>query len=179
MKHGVHPNKWTYANIERMRTQMRRMGAMWNWDREAITCDPDFYKWTQWFFLRLYHANLAYREKAPVDFCPNCNTTLAREQVWDGRCERCGTQVIKKDLEQAGSSASPCLRTTAGGTGAHRLARCAKVMQTNSGSAAARRWRSPSAPSRAIPSRSSPPGRIRCGARPLWCWRPNTRWWTR
>ena len=100
IKHGVHPNKWTYANIERMRTQMRRMGAMWNWDREAITCDPDFYKWTQWFFLRFYHANLAYREKAPVDFCPNCNTTLAREQVWDGRCERCGTQVIKKDLEQ-------------------------------------------------------------------------------
>jgi leucyl-tRNA synthetase len=100
IKHGVHPNKWTYANIERMRTQMRRMGAMWNWDHEAVTCDPEFYKWTQWFFRKFYDADLAYREKAPVDFCPNCNTTLAREQVWDGRCERCGAQVIKKDLEQ-------------------------------------------------------------------------------
>ena len=100
IKHGVHPNKWTYANIERMRGQMGRMGAMWNWSHEAITCDPEFYKWTQWFFRKFYDADLAYREKAPVDFCPNCNTTLAREQVWDGRCERCGTLVIKKDLEQ-------------------------------------------------------------------------------
>ena len=100
IKHGVHPKKWTYANIERMRKQMKRMGAMWNWDHEAVTCDPEFYKWTQWFFRRFYDADLAYREKAPVDFCPTCNTTLAREQVWDGNCERCGTPVIKKDLEQ-------------------------------------------------------------------------------
>ena len=100
IKHGVHPNKWTYANIERMRDQMGRMGAMWNWDHEAVTCDPEFYKWTQWFFRKFYDANIAYREQAPVDFCPNCNTTLAREQVWDGKCERCDTPVIKKDLEQ-------------------------------------------------------------------------------
>ena len=83
-----------------MRVQLKRMGAMWAWDHEAITCDPEFYKWTQWFFRKFYDADIAYRELAPVDFCPNCNTTLAREQVWDGRCERCGTQVIKKDLEQ-------------------------------------------------------------------------------
>ncbi|MCB0131875.1 MAG: class I tRNA ligase family protein, partial [Caldilineaceae bacterium] len=70
IKHGVHPNKWTYANIERMRGQMGRMGAMWNWSHEAITCDPEFYKWTQWFFRKFYDADLAYREKAPVDFCP-------------------------------------------------------------------------------------------------------------
>ncbi len=102
IKHKTHPWKWTYANIERMRKQLRSMGAMWAWDREAITCDPRYYRWTQWFFLKLYDMGLAYKQFAAVDFCPNCNTTLAREQVWgeDRRCERCGTPVIKKNLEQ-------------------------------------------------------------------------------
>ena len=102
IKNNIHPNIWTYANIEKMREQMRRMGAMWAWDREAITCDPDYYKWSQWFFRKFYDADLAYREFAPVDWCPSCNTTLAREQVWgeDRRCERCDTQVIKKELNQ-------------------------------------------------------------------------------
>jgi hypothetical protein len=86
-----------------MRGQLRSMGAMWAWDREAITCLPEYYKWTQWFFLKFFEKGLAYRKKrSPVDFCPHCNTTLAREQVWgdDRHCERCGTPVIKKDLEQ-------------------------------------------------------------------------------
>ncbi|MCB0099904.1 MAG: class I tRNA ligase family protein, partial [Caldilineaceae bacterium] len=102
IKNNIHPNKWTYANIDRMRGQLRTMGAMWAWDREAITCDPNYYKWTQWFFLKLYESGMAYREFAPVDWCPSCNTTLAREQVWgdDRHCERCGTPVIKKDLFQ-------------------------------------------------------------------------------
>jgi leucyl-tRNA synthetase len=102
IKRNIHPKVWTYANIERMRQQLRRMGAMWAWDREAISCDPDYYKWSQWFFLRFYEAGLAYREYSPVDWCPNCNTTLAREQVWgeDRHCERCGTPVIKKPLNQ-------------------------------------------------------------------------------
>jgi leucyl-tRNA synthetase len=102
IKHNVHPKEWTYRNIERMRAQLRQMGAMWAWDREAITCDPEYYKWDQWFFLKLYDMGLAYREYAPVDWCPTCNTTLAREQVWgeDRHCERCGTPVIKKNLEQ-------------------------------------------------------------------------------
>ena len=102
IKNNIHPKKWTYANIARMRDQLRRMGAMWAWDREAISCDPDYYKWTQWFFLRFYEAGLAYRDFAPVDWCPNCQTTLAREQVWgdDRVCERCGTPVIKKELNQ-------------------------------------------------------------------------------
>ncbi|GAB4560294.1 MAG: class I tRNA ligase family protein [Anaerolineae bacterium] len=102
IRHGIHPAKWTYQNIERMRRQLRSMGAMWAWDREAITCDPRYYRWTQWFFLKLYDHGLAYRKRAPVDFCPRCNTTLAREQVWgeDRHCERCGTPVIKKELEQ-------------------------------------------------------------------------------
>ncbi len=102
VKRNVHPKEWTYANIERMRVQLRSMGAMWDWRREAVSSDPKYYHWTQWFFIQLYKHGLAYRKMSPVDFCPNCNTTLAREQVWgeDRHCERCGTQVIKKDLEQ-------------------------------------------------------------------------------
>jgi leucyl-tRNA synthetase len=102
VKRNIHPKEWTYANIERMRGQLRSMGAMWDWRREAVSSDPEYYHWTQWFFTQLYKHGLAYRKMSPVDFCPNCNTTLAREQVWgeDRHCERCGTQVIKKDLEQ-------------------------------------------------------------------------------
>ncbi|MCB8984573.1 MAG: leucine--tRNA ligase [Ardenticatenaceae bacterium] len=102
IKNNVHPQKWTFANIERMRGQLRSMGAMFDWEREAVSADPAYYKWTQWFFKKLMELGLAYREKAAVDFCPHCNTTLAREQVWgdDRHCERCGTPVIKKELEQ-------------------------------------------------------------------------------
>jgi leucyl-tRNA synthetase (EC 6.1.1.4) len=102
IKDGIHPKIRTYQNIERMRRQLRSMGAMWDWQREAISSDPEYYKWTQWFFIQLYKHGLAYRKLAPVDFCPKCNTTLAREQVWgdDRHCERCGTPVIKKELEQ-------------------------------------------------------------------------------
>jgi leucyl-tRNA synthetase len=98
----IHPKEWTYANIERMRRQLRSMGAMWDWEREAISSDPEYYTWSEWFFLQFYNNGLAYKTEAPVDFCPHCNTTLAREQVWgeDRHCERCGTPVIKKDLEQ-------------------------------------------------------------------------------
>ncbi|MCB8965329.1 MAG: leucine--tRNA ligase [Ardenticatenaceae bacterium] len=102
IKRSIHPKTWTYANIERMRGQLRSMGAMFDWEREAVSSDPDYYKWTQWFFKKLIELGLAYRKLSAVDFCPNCNTTLAREQVWgeDRHCERCGTPVIKKDLEQ-------------------------------------------------------------------------------
>ncbi len=102
IKEGVHPKKWTYANIDRMRQQLRSMGAMFDWEREAISADESYYRWSQWFFKKLMEMGLAYRKMAAVDFCPHCNTTLAREQVWgdDHHCERCGTPVIKKDLEQ-------------------------------------------------------------------------------
>lgn len=102
IRNNIHPKKWTYNNIERMRDQLKSMGAMFDWRREAISSDPEYYHWTQWFFLKLYEHNLAYRKKSPVDWCPKCNTTLAREQVWgeDRHCERCGTPVIKKNLEQ-------------------------------------------------------------------------------
>lgn len=102
IKRGIHPQKWTYANIDRMRRQLKTMGTMFDWRREAISSDPQYYRWTQWFFTQLYKHGLAYRKMSPVDWCPNCNTTLAREQVWgeDRHCERCGTPVIRKDLEQ-------------------------------------------------------------------------------
>jgi leucyl-tRNA synthetase len=102
IKRNIHPKEWTYKNIDRMRKQLRSMGAMFDWRREAVSADPEYYKWTQWFFTQLYKHGLAYRKMSPVDWCPNCNTTLAREQVWgdDRHCERCETPVIKKNLNQ-------------------------------------------------------------------------------
>jgi leucyl-tRNA synthetase len=102
IKHNIHPKKWTYENIERMRVQMRTMGTMFDWEREVVSSDPAYYKWTEWFFIQLYKHGLAYRKKSAVDWCPKDNTTLAREQVKgdDRVCDRCGTPVIKKELEQ-------------------------------------------------------------------------------
>ena len=102
IKNGIHPKIWTYANIDHMRNQLKSMGAMWDWHREMISCDPEYYRWTQWFFIQLYKHGLAYRKYAAVDWCPKDQTTLAREQVIgdDRHCERCGTPVIKKELEQ-------------------------------------------------------------------------------
>ena len=102
IKNNVHPGKWTYANIDRMRHQLKSMGNSFDWRSEIISADPKYYHWTQWFFNQFYKNNLAYQKFSPVDFCPSCNTTLAREQVHgdDRHCERCGTPVIRKDLKQ-------------------------------------------------------------------------------
>ena len=102
IERNIHPKEWTYKNIENMRRQLRSMGAMWDWSREAISSDPEYYRWTQWFFLQFFKNDLAYKKMSPVDWCPKDNTTLAREQVIgdDRVCERCGTPVIKKDLDQ-------------------------------------------------------------------------------
>ncbi len=100
IKTGIHPEDSTLKNIETMEKQLKSMGAMFNWENEVVTCLPDYYKWTQWLFLKLYEKGLAYRKKAPVNWCPSCNTVLANEQVVEGECERCGTEVTKKDLTQ-------------------------------------------------------------------------------
>ncbi|MGD0352003.1 MAG: leucine--tRNA ligase [Dehalococcoidia bacterium] len=101
IKHGIHPYIWTMENVENMRRQLRSIGAIYDWSREVVTCLPEYYKWTEWFFLKLYEAGLAYRAKAPVNWCPTCQTVLANEQVvGEGVCERCGTAVIRKMLEQ-------------------------------------------------------------------------------
>jgi leucyl-tRNA synthetase len=99
---GIHPYKWTMSNIENMRGQLRQMGTMFDFDAEVVTCDPEYYRWNQWFFLKFFERGLAYRKEVPVDWCPKDNTTLAREQVIgpDRRCERCGTPVIRKNLVQ-------------------------------------------------------------------------------
>ncbi len=102
IKNNIHPKTWTYANIERMQKQLRTMGNMFAWKNEVVSCDPEYYKWSQWFFLKMLENDLAYREHAPVDYCNQCQTTLAREQVWgeDRVCERCQNPVVKKKLNQ-------------------------------------------------------------------------------
>ena len=102
IKRNIHPKTWTYSNIQTMRRQLRSMGGMFDWRSEIISADPKYYRWTQWFFEQFYKHGMAYQKYAPVDFCPNCNTTLAREQVQgeDRHCERCETPVIKKNLNQ-------------------------------------------------------------------------------
>ena len=100
IKTGIHPKDSTLKNISIMEEQLRNMGAMFDWDSEIKTCMPDYYKWTQWIFVQLFKHGLAYRKEAPVNWCPSCNTVLANEQVQEGRCERCGTEVIRKNLTQ-------------------------------------------------------------------------------
>ncbi len=98
---GIHPFTWTMQNVDNMRRQLKSIGAIYDWSREVITCLPEYYKWTQWFFLKLYENDLAYRGKAPVNWCPHCQTVLANEQVVaGGSCERCGAAVSRRDLEQ-------------------------------------------------------------------------------
>ena len=97
---GVHPKEWTYKNIQQMKLQLQSWGIAYDWDREIATCHPDYYKWTQWVFLKLHERGLAFQKNAPVNWCDYC-TTLANEEVLsDGTCERCGRKVVKKDLTQ-------------------------------------------------------------------------------
>ena len=100
IKRGIHPYKWTMDNIENMRRQLRTMGPVYDWEREVVTCAPEYYKWNQWFFLKFFENGLAYRAFAPANWCPSCNTTLANEQVIEGLCERCDTAVTRRELNQ-------------------------------------------------------------------------------
>jgi leucyl-tRNA synthetase len=100
IQRGIHPHSWTMDNIKRMRQQLASMGPMYDWEREVITCIPEYYKWNQWFFLQFYQNGLAYRGFAPVNWCPSCVTVLANEQVIDGACERCDTTVTHRDMNQ-------------------------------------------------------------------------------
>ncbi|WP_429796748.1 leucine--tRNA ligase [Brevibacillus laterosporus] len=100
VKFGAQPAKWTYENIDFMKMQLNRLGVSIDWSREVATCSPDYYKWTQWLFLTFLEQGLAYRKRAFVNWCPECSTVLANEQVIDGLCWRCDSEVTKKDLEQ-------------------------------------------------------------------------------
>jgi leucyl-tRNA synthetase len=97
---GLHPKEWTYGNIEQQRRTFKRYGMALDWSRQLNTCDPEYYRWTQWLFLVLYRRGLAYRKLAATNWCPKDQTVLANEQVVQGRCERCGTPVVRKDLTQ-------------------------------------------------------------------------------
>ncbi len=100
IKNGIHPAESTARNIEKMRSQLRRIGAMYDWSNEVNTSSPEYYRWTQWLFLTLYKMGLAYQKTAPVNWCPSCATVLANEQVKEGACERCASEVTKKNLKQ-------------------------------------------------------------------------------
>lgn len=100
IEHGIHPATWTARNIANIKRQMQALGVSYDWRREVNTCQPDYYRWTQWLFLLFYRRGLAYRKKAAVNWCPACATVLANEQVEDGRCWRCDSVVTRKELEQ-------------------------------------------------------------------------------
>jgi leucyl-tRNA synthetase len=100
IKRGIHPREWTRGNIGRMKAQFARWGILYDWSKELASCDPEYYRWNQWLFLQLFKRGLAYRGKAPVNWCPTDQTVLANEQVIDGRCERCGSVVVQRELEQ-------------------------------------------------------------------------------
>jgi leucyl-tRNA synthetase len=98
--HNIHPHKWTMEKISEMKAQQLRLGFSYDWSREVITCYPEYYKWNQWIFLKMFKKGLIYRKKAPVNWCPGCETVLANEQVKDGKCWRCESEVVEKELEQ-------------------------------------------------------------------------------
>jgi leucyl-tRNA synthetase len=98
IKHGTHPARWTYENIDYMRRQLKRLGLSYDWSREVATCDPDYYRWEQLFFLEMFERRLVYRKKSKVNWCDGCQTVLANEQVEEGGCWRCGSQVVEKEL---------------------------------------------------------------------------------
>ncbi|MCD5397538.1 leucine--tRNA ligase [candidate division NPL-UPA2 bacterium] len=100
IKENIHPAGSTREHIQKMKEQLQQWGVLYDWSRELTTCEPDYYKWTQWLFLKLYEKGLAYKKLAPVNWCPSCVTTLANEEVVDGKCERCDAPVVQKDLEQ-------------------------------------------------------------------------------
>ncbi len=100
IENRTHPAKWTYNNINIIKKQLKRLGMSYDWDREVYTCKEDYYKWTQWLFLKLYENGLAYKKKAAANWCPHCKTVLANEQVVNGKCERCGTPVTIIQLDQ-------------------------------------------------------------------------------
>ena len=98
--HQIHPDIWTTENIKEMEKQLKTLGISYDWDREVATCKQDYYKWTQWLFVKFFEKGLAYKKKSPVNWCPSCETVLANEQVVGGVCERCSTTVVKKNLSQ-------------------------------------------------------------------------------
>ncbi len=177
IREGGHPREITNRNIDAIRRQMQRMGWAIDWSREVSTAEPEYYRWTQWLFLRFFERGLAYRREAPVKWCPKDQTVLANEQVIDGRCERCGTEVESRNLTQWFFKITDYARRAARRDGAARVlagARPDHAARTGSGGRRARA--SPSRCRRAERScPSSRPVRTRCSARRSSCSRPSIR----
>ncbi|HQO02497.1 MAG TPA: class I tRNA ligase family protein, partial [Spirochaetota bacterium] len=100
IQNNIPPMKWTRDNISHMKSQFAKLGFSYDWDKEVATYKPEYYKWNQWVFCRMFEKGLAYKKKAPVNWCPECATVLANEQVEDGKCWRCDSEVIQKELNQ-------------------------------------------------------------------------------
>src|SRR3990172_7242402 len=100
IKKGIHPKVSTANNIANFKRQLKQLGALYDWDKEINTTDPEYYKWTQWIFLQMFKAGLAYESDMPINWCPSCLTGLANEEVVDGKCERCGANVEEKNIRQ-------------------------------------------------------------------------------
>ncbi len=100
IREGIHPAKYTNENITLLKNSLQRLGYSYDWNRELATCDPEYYRWTQWFFVKFFEKDLAYKAMAWANWCPSCRTVLANEQVVDGHCERCDTLVVQKALQQ-------------------------------------------------------------------------------
>jgi len=182
MKRGnLHPRTWTLENIAKGKRELTMAGILYDWDREVTSCEPDYYRWTQWLFLLMLERGLAYRAMAPVNWCPVDKTVLANEQVINGRCWRHpDVEVEKRDLEQW------FLKIT---DYADRLLddlalldkwpkRCASCRPTGSGGAWARRSISRSTACPVSRCASTPRGRTRCSARRSWSSRRSIRWWS-
>ena len=179
IKMGVHPRVTTERNIANYHRQMDLIGLSFDWAREITSCFPDYYRWTQWFFLLLYERGLAYRATGQQWWCPSCKTVLANEQVEQGSCWRCGSEVTKKDLEQWYFRITDYAQRLLDDLETIDWPEQIKLMQTNwigrsegaevdFGAAGPRRRR----------SRSSPPGPTRSSAPRSWCWRRSIRWST-
>ena len=186
IKRHIQPRDWTLNNIARMQRQLRCMGASFDWTREVVTCLPDYYRWTQWLFLQFYKHDLAYRTKAPANWCPNDNTMLANEQVVDGRCERCDTLVERREIDQWffritkyaeellrfygldwPEKTTPMQTNWIGRSEGAEVRFTASIPKENRSAASARPSRSP----------SSPPGPTRSTVSPSSSWRRSIPWW--
>ncbi len=175
IKMGVHPAKSTEANIRNIKRQIKQIAAIYDWDMEVNTTDPDFYKWTQWIFVQMFKKGLAYEKEFPINWCPSCKTGLANEEVVNGCCERCGTTVTKKNLRQWMLKITAYAERLLNDLDKLDWPEKVKKMLTGSASHTARRWISPlTGVRRRLPY--TPPGRTPFTEPPSWYWRRSMLW---
>ena len=166
IKNHIHPAKVTHDNIARFRSQLKRLGFSFDYDREISTTDEKYYKWTQWIFLKLFKAGLAYKQEMPINWCTSCKVGLANEEVVGGKCERCGGEVVRKVKSQWMLRITAYAQKLLDGLDTVDFIERVKVQQ---------KWISPSPP--ATSCASSPPGRTPSSAPPIWSCLRSIRYW--